>query len=201
MSAKIIPLENIPFGHVITASGKIIDILNPDPSLISINDIASALSKKCRFGGGINYFYSIAQHSCLVSWLCGPEMAMAGLMHDAAKAYCDDLIKPRKVTLGAKFEAVEENFLQTIFIRFNIDFDLYPRISEYDQEAVISEYHALYYNNAVFQKQIEFFSAVHTEYKSPTWWWDYRYAYSAFIQTYEALRKIKKPKNQPCYEN
>jgi len=192
MSKKILPLESIPFGKMLTASGNIIDLLNPDPKSIYIEDIAASLSKLCRWGGNIPYFYTVAQHSCLVSWMAGPDLAFAALMHDAAEAYCGDVIRPIKKVLGAKYDVLEEAMRTAIFTRFGIDEEEYLKVLEFDDEALQFEYHALHYNNDLFQKNIGFKSAVHTSSKTITWWWDHRYAYKAFLETFDAIMKIKK---------
>ena len=70
--------------------------LQPVPDQIRIEDIAHALSMICRFGGHSRDFYSVAEHSLLVSYACDPKDALAGLLHDAAEAYVGDLIRPIK---------------------------------------------------------------------------------------------------------
>lgn len=68
---------------ILTATGKWFDVLNPDPALIDLADIACALSKLCRFGGHCREFYSVAEHSILVSRLVahsrfhGEEVSLA----------------------------------------------------------------------------------------------------------------------------
>lgn len=86
-------------GWMTTYSGLDFDIFNPSYKLISIVDIAHALSMICRFGGHTKKFYSVAQHSVLVSYICPPEYALEGLLHDATETYCGDLIRPIKVMM------------------------------------------------------------------------------------------------------
>jgi hypothetical protein len=83
-------------GYMTTFSGKKFYPLQPDPLEIDIEDIARGLSNSCRWGGQIRDFYSIAQHCVHVSYLCKPENALLGLLHDAAEAYIGDMIRPLK---------------------------------------------------------------------------------------------------------
>ena len=70
-----------------TFTGKAFFPLDPRPEEMDIFDIAHALSNLCRYGGHCNKFYSVAEHSVLVSILCrlyyGEQVALQGLLHDA----------------------------------------------------------------------------------------------------------------------
>jgi len=91
--------------------------LNPRPEQFDIEDIAHALSMICRFGGHSRQFYSVAEHSYHVSRICPPEVALAGLLHDAAEAYVGDLIRPIKHEPElARYREVEDELLRLIFI-------------------------------------------------------------------------------------
>ena len=83
---------------MVTYTGKEFYPLDPNPADIDIKDIAHALSNCCRFAGHIKSFYSVAQHSVIVSELCEPENALAGLLHDASEAYLSDIARPVKYT-------------------------------------------------------------------------------------------------------
>lgn len=85
----------------VTATGRVIDFLNPTPNNISIVDIAEALSKQCRFTGHTAMFYSVAQHCCLVHDLCSLEARPWALLHDAHEAYIGDIPSPLKTALHA----------------------------------------------------------------------------------------------------
>jgi hypothetical protein len=79
-----------------TYSGAEFSLIDPQPDQVRIGDIAHSLSQLCRFVGATRSFYSVAQHCVLVSDHCPPEYAFAGLMHDAAEAYCLDMPRPLK---------------------------------------------------------------------------------------------------------
>lgn len=91
---------------ITTFTGRVVDLLDPKPDTICLEDIARGLAMQCRFNGHIRRFYSVAEHSVRVSrWLlyqCGPGeilIAQQGLLHDAAEAYVGDLIGPMKALL------------------------------------------------------------------------------------------------------
>lgn len=116
-----------------TVSGKMVDVLHPNPSTIDIQDIAWGLSRLPRFcAQTIPYIpYSVAQHSIQVMKECAvdvPEgsthwrMAFHGLMHDAAETYIGDIPSPIKQIPGVKenIKAVENNLLATIYKSFDV---------------------------------------------------------------------------------
>lgn len=84
---------------IITQSGQIVDLHFPDMDSIKIDDIAHALSNLCRFTGHTKNFYSVAQHSVLVSYLVPAKYALQGLLHDASEAYLGDVSSPLKHVL------------------------------------------------------------------------------------------------------
>lgn len=90
------------YSSILTSTGKWFDILRPDPSLIDLHDIASALSKLCRFGGHCQQFYSVAEHSILAAKMMrqrnggNPALIRWALLHDASEAYVVDIPRPAK---------------------------------------------------------------------------------------------------------
>lgn len=79
-----------------TYTGKQFWPLDPRPEDVCIEDIAHALSMKCRFGGHTNVFYSVAEHSVLVMRAVEEPHKKAALLHDAAEAYLADIPRPVK---------------------------------------------------------------------------------------------------------
>lgn len=97
------------------------DVVRPDPTLISIETIAHSLSMQCRFNGHCNAFYSVAQHSVLVSQVCMIEDARWGLLHDASEAYLGDVIRPLKHhPMFAFYRDVERQLQEVIYRRFSL---------------------------------------------------------------------------------
>jgi hypothetical protein len=120
-----------PGPYLQTVSGRWVNPFDPDPSQLDAGDIARALANQCRFGGHSRVFYSIAQHSVIVSELVEErtgdvEAAFAALMHDAAEAYLGDLPHPLKhrSALGAAFKAAEDRLDERIHDRFRIKRDV-----------------------------------------------------------------------------
>ena len=105
-----------------TASGIAFWPVDPRPEDVRIYDIAHSLSNMCRYGGHCTTFYSVAQHSVLVSRALPPELKMWGLLHDASEAYVVDVPRPLKPFLTGYREA-EDSVMAAIADAF----DLCPR--------------------------------------------------------------------------
>lgn len=104
-----------------TYTGKRINPLAPDPDQICIEDIAHALSQLCRWTGHTRRFYSVAQHSVLVSGLSNPGHKLIGLLHDAPEAYITDLNRPLKnSTYMSGYRLVEQLLWNAIVEKFDL---------------------------------------------------------------------------------
>ncbi len=104
-----------------TYSGRRFNPTNPYVDAIVIQDISHSLSMQCRFSGHVKKFYSVAQHSVLVSYICDSADALWGLLHDASEAYLVDV--PRPLKHSGKFDAYlefEANMQRAICKRFGL---------------------------------------------------------------------------------
>lgn len=103
-----------------TFTGKKFWPLDPRPEDVHIEDIAHALSLLCRFNGHCNEFYSVAQHSVLVSQIVSPTNSLPALLHDASEAYLGDIIRPVKLFLPVAVKEIERKLEAVIFQHFAI---------------------------------------------------------------------------------
>jgi hypothetical protein len=134
-----------PGPYLQTVSGRWVNPFDPDPAQLDAGDIARALANQCRFGGHSRVFYSVAQHSVIVSRLVEErggdvEEVFAALMHDATEAYLGDMPHPLKhrSPLGAAFREAEAHLEQAIRERFGIKPDV-PGIKEADRALLATE--------------------------------------------------------------
>lgn len=76
-------------GTAVTLGGKVVDLKNPQPGMFDILDIASGLSKICRYAGQVADFYSVAEHSFFLSMVVGddPATELAALIDDGSETY------------------------------------------------------------------------------------------------------------------
>lgn len=180
-------LKDIPRGHMITSSGKIINLYEPDPALIDIEDIASSLSKTCRWNGNIPDFYSVAQHSCHVAWLAPEPLRFAALMHDAPEAYAGDVIRPIKQLLAAAYFEIEQRLAEAVCQKFNLHTELLEAVKPYDDEALEFEYQAFYHQKEIARNQIKLSSSMYLDVLPAEAFWNHDSALIAFLNTYYCI--------------
>lgn len=91
--------------EVETSTGRYVNLLEPDPETIVLEDIAHALSQICRYNGHTSRFDSVAEHAVFVSKRLerkhfDVETQLLGLHHDDHEAYLGDVVRPLKHLLG-----------------------------------------------------------------------------------------------------
>lgn len=99
--------------------------LDPRPEEVRLEDIAHSLANQCRYAGHVTRFYSVAQHSVLVSQIVPVGHSAWGLLHDATEAYLVDLPRPvkRYSAMGSMYRDIETRLMLTICSRFGLPFD------------------------------------------------------------------------------
>lgn len=117
-------------------SGAWFDLLDPAASDFTIDDIAHGLAHTCRYAGQADGFYSVAEHSILVSEIAlGHEYA--ALLHDAAEAFIGDVTRPLKQLLP-EYKRLEKSIEEAIFARFDVD-GVHPDVKKADLEVLAAE--------------------------------------------------------------
>jgi hypothetical protein len=110
-------------------SGRRLDLLDPSPLDIEIEDIAHGLARVARWNGQTrgDHAFSVAQHCVLVSRLflhLTPQSKkaeqLAALLHDAPEYVIGDMISPFKAALGVDYKAFENKLLSAIHLRFGL---------------------------------------------------------------------------------
>ncbi len=137
-------------------SGRRLDLINPAPVDIEIEDIAHGLARVARWNGQTTgaHAFSVAQHSLLVEQIINeigrelsPGWQLAALLHDAPEYVIGDMISPFKAVLGMDYREFEDRLQQAIHIRFGlpgaIDPELKKRIKAADRAAAWLEATAL----------------------------------------------------------
>lgn len=119
-------------------SGKVLDILDPQPEQIDIYDIAHALSLLCRFGGHCTKFYSVAEHSVRCSWKAPKGFELEALLHDASEAYFIDIPRPIKILLP-EYKAMETRLEKVIAKKYNLPFPMSPEVKDVDNRMLSTE--------------------------------------------------------------
>jgi 5'-deoxynucleotidase YfbR-like HD superfamily hydrolase len=110
-------------------SGRRLDLLDPSPLDIEIEDIAHGLARVARWNGQTtgDHGFSVAQHSLVVEEIAAfvqpglePRWRLAALLHDAPEYVIGDMISPFKTALGLNYRAFEDRLEAAIHIRFGL---------------------------------------------------------------------------------
>jgi uncharacterized protein len=132
-------------------SGRRLDLLDPSPLDIEIEDIAHGLSRVARWNGQTvgDHAFSVAQHCLLVEELFGmtnrrssQKELLTALLHDSPEYVIGDMISPFKAVLGLDYKAFEKKLMAAINLRFSLPpetRELKVRIKQADKLAAFME--------------------------------------------------------------
>ncbi|UTO28896.1 YfbR-like 5'-deoxynucleotidase [Bartonella harrusi] len=133
-------------------SGRRLDLLNPSPFDVEIEDIAHGLARVARWNGQTRgeHAYSVAQHSLLVEQIFQKlfpqsrnDECLCALLHDAPEYVIGDMISPFKAAIGKQYELIEKRIQDAIHMRFSLPVNpsqkLLKKIKQADRIAAFYE--------------------------------------------------------------
>ena len=110
-------------------SGRRLDLLDPTPMDVEIEDIAHGLAFVARWNGQTigDFAYSVAEHSLLVEKIffrlipnATPTQRLTALLHDAPEYVIGDMISPVKSSVGSGYEELDKRLTAAIHVRFGL---------------------------------------------------------------------------------
>jgi uncharacterized protein len=110
-------------------SGRRLDLLDPSPLDVEIEDIAHGLARVARWNGQTRgeHAFSVAQHSLLVEAIlshiapaASQQLRLMALLHDAPEYVIGDIISPFKAAVGDTYKSVENRLMAAIHLRFGL---------------------------------------------------------------------------------
>jgi 5'-deoxynucleotidase YfbR-like HD superfamily hydrolase len=125
-------------------SGRRLDLLDPSPMDIEIEDIAHGLARVARWNGQTvgAHAFSVAQHSVVVEEIVAhiqpdvePRWRLAALLHDASEYVIGDMISPFKAALGMDYKTFEERLETAIHVRFGLPARTPPLVKKLIKQA------------------------------------------------------------------
>lgn len=120
-------------GWMTTFTGKQFSFNDPQPDQICIEDISHQLSMICHWNGACREFFSVAQHSAMLSRIVPWELQKWALLHDAAEAYCGDMIRPLKLLLP-EYKIIEKRIMQAIANVFELSWPEPAELKSWDDK-------------------------------------------------------------------
>src|SRR5919109_1026499 len=193
-------------------SGRRLDLLDPSPADIEIEDIAHGLARVARWNGQTvgEHAFSVAQHAVLVEQIAGTlhrawsrTWRLAALLHDAPEYVIGDLISPFKSAIGLDYRTFEMRLLKAIHLRFGLppeppaeitscikDADRVAAFIEATQLAGFSEEEAERYFGRPEQFEGDHRCILHELHPWPT-----VVAQTRFLERFAALTSVNHPPN------
>lgn len=177
-------------GSIELFSGNRFTPLEPDVDAVDITDIAHSLSRNCRYNGHVPGFYSVAEHSILMSYAVidfvpddeQAETSMWALLHDATEAYMPDMPRPIKGLLNG-FDEAEEQLLRTIAEAFRLSWPMPDIVEKMDNIILADEARQLMTSGGEDWHLPE--EGIGIE----VYGWNYEFAEAQFLRRYWTLKK------------
>lgn len=183
-----------------TYTGKAFDLLNPQPDMVCVEDIAHHLSLINRFTGATAEPYSVAQHSVLCACIVPRELALTALLHDAAEAYVTDVSRPLKEAMRATdrvsnglavtaYDRLAWRVEEAIGNRFGLDLvNLHPTVKAADMTMLATERVHLHHSAPKeWDVNVAPFTGFLASEIAP---WSWRVAERTFLRVYEYVSKV-----------
>jgi hypothetical protein len=126
---------------IMLQSGRLFDLAHPEASEFNVEDIAHGLAHTCRYAGQAAGFYSVAEHSVLVSRVVS-RARLAALFHDAAEAFIGDMSTPLKRLLP-QYTTIEARIERVIFGHLGLEWPVPPEVRDADLRVMADELRVL----------------------------------------------------------
>ena len=189
--------ENTINTKIITYTGKSFDLLDPQPEMVCIEDIAHSLSLLCRYTGHAKEFYSVAQHCVLMAGVKSPSNPLHRLLHDAGEAYIGDMSSPWKqilwtgISLKGAIQYVrvkewEQKIQQAVGVALGVDLRHSTEVKDIDNRMYFTEVRDLMMQSEEFGKwraNLKPFDFFITS-------WNPKYAEHSFLCLYEHIKNL-----------
>lgn len=132
---------------MLTSTWRKVRVLDFKPEDANIEDISTSLAKQCRYNGHLNGFYSVAEHSHIISRALERDgypliTQFTGLLHDASETWTGDIIRPLKNALrgqGFDLKPYELKIEEAISAKFGLPWPWPEVIGDYDKKIVRDE--------------------------------------------------------------
>lgn len=161
-----------------TYRGIYMNVFEPTPEMINIQDIAHSLSQQPRFSGHLPVFYSVAQHCVMMSEKMHDSHKLAALLHDASEAYLLDIASPIKKRIQG-YKDIENGLMFVIAKHFGFEYPLHEKVKEVDEYMLQWEWHVLMLRKSHPFPYIDS--------------WPQHFAEEQFLETYFKLTKPHTP--------
>lgn len=179
-------------GKIYTASGRLYDVLNPDPRMIVIEDIAHQLALTNRWGGASRLPISVAQHSCLVAEMVEApptqllKLKRIALLHDAPEAYLGDVCRPLKA-ISPQYREYEALAWEAICKKFKLNAFTIPMEVHHADRLMLAWEAELYMPKECYQACFMDRPSYPAEMEGLLAPWSWRVAKSTFLARFKLL--------------